>query len=173
MHFRHTIENWPGGFQRNAQEDAALIARNPLPSDRLELKQQRVSGHTVTHQGRLLVAFRPGPDQSLTAFGGYDCTGITVDGTEHRVADRPLSFVAWAPVADNRRVPGGALLELWIRGDGEVRIPLPAQTTTARLFFAGPLPGTVGAEVPLVVRENRAVFTAKGNWPAHHLYLLP
>ncbi len=173
LHFRHTVESWPGGFQRNPQEDAALLARNPLPPDRLELNEFHVNGHTVSYQGRLLVAFRPGPNRGLAAFGGYHCTGIRLNGTEHRFAERPFSFIGWAPVAENRRVPGGAALELWVHGDGEVRIPLPAEVAGTRLFFAGNRPGAVGAEVPMALRDGHAVFTAQSGWPVKHLFLLP
>ena len=171
-HYRRHVENWPGGFRRDPEQDAAILARNPLPSDRLDLRNLAVAGHTVTYRGRLVVAFQPAADQRLAAFSGYDCETITIDGVEHRFADRPLAHVAWAPVAANRRVPGGAVLEVWATGAAQLRIPLPPGLTAARLFQQGPRLGSVGGEVPLRLEAGHAVIATKAEWGGGHLYLI-
>jgi hypothetical protein len=170
-HYRHHVESWPGGFHRNQKDDDASLARNPLPSDKLELRDFIVQGYRVSYQGRLLVAFRLSENRVLAAFGGYNCSAITVDGTEHRFADRPLAHLAWAPVAEGRRVPGGAIMEIWAAGDAVVRIPLPTQTTKPHLFMCGPRPGACGREIPITVEDQKVVFTVSSSWPTQHLYL--
>jgi len=171
-HYRQHAESWPGGFHREAKQDAESLARNPLPSDRLELANFAVGGHTVGYQGRLLVAFRLSDHHHLVAFGGYDCATITLDGVEYRFADRPAAHVAWAPVAANRRVPGGAVMEIWAHGPAELSIPLGESNARGRLFLHGPRPGSVGEEVPATVRDGLLRFTARQGWPEKHLYLL-
>lgn len=126
----------------------------------------------MSYRGRLLVAFRPGPNRSLVAFGGYDCSAIALDGIEYRFADKPMEHLAWAPVTENRHVAGGARLELWAHGHGEVRIPLSGLQVQGRLFFEGPRLGTLGAALPVRVRDGVAVFSAVTGWPQKHLYLL-
>lgn len=171
-HYRHHVESWPGGFHRDAKQDADLLARNPLPSDRLELSSFRVNGHAVTYRGRLLVAFRVSRANRLVAFGGYDCATIALEGTEHRFASRPMSHLAWAPVSENRRVAGGAVLEIWATGDAELRIPFEEPGAPRRLFSAGAKPGSLGRGFPCAVQDGCAVFTAGRDGAAGHLYLV-
>ena len=98
-HLHRYAEAWPGGFHRDAEQDAKIVAAHPLPSDLLGLDRVCVAGHEIGYRGRLLVAFRRSSSGELLAFGGYDCDVIHLDGVEHRFAERPLEFVAWAPVA--------------------------------------------------------------------------
>ena len=170
-HYRHHVESWPGGFHRNAKEDEAALVRNPLSPDRLELKDFWVHGYRIDYRGRSVVAFRL-LDQVLAAFGGYDCAVITVNGVEHRFADHPMGHLAWAPVAENRQVPGGARLEIWTAGEATLRIPLPAYPGKRRLFRQGARLGSIGGEIPLTIEGNVAVFSAKQNWGMAHLYVL-
>jgi hypothetical protein len=171
-HYRHHVESWSGGFHRDAKQDEAALAQNPLPSDRLALDDLAVDGHAVRYRGRLLVAFRLAPDGRLVAFGGYDCAAITVDGTEHRFANRPLRHLAWAPVAANRRVPDGAVMELWVHGEAEVGIPLVEANARGRLFMQGAYPGRAGQEVEASVRDGTLCFMSRPDWPQQHLYLV-
>ncbi len=60
-HLRLLEEDWQGGFARDAAADAAYLARHPLPPDKLELRDFKVGGHTVTYEGSGAVAFRAGP----------------------------------------------------------------------------------------------------------------
>jgi len=171
-HYRSHVESWPGGFHRDAKQDEAILARNPLPSDQLDLQSFRVSGHQVDYHGTLLVAFRLDARQSLIAFGGYDCARIRLNGRDHVFADQSLSHVAWAPVAEPRRVPGGAILELWVQGQAKVRVPVSDQVSAGMLFFQGARPGAIGEPVPATLRDGFLEFEAKNEWPTTHLYLL-
>jgi hypothetical protein len=169
-HYNRHVESWPGGFLRNAKEDETILAGHPLPSDRLDLNAVWINGWKISYQGRLLVAFRPGDGNSLLAFGGYNCERIAINDREHRFADKPMAHLAWAPVAANRRVPGGARMEIWAVGDGAIRIPLVTEDLKGKLFFAGGKPGSLGGEVPAEVRDGVLCFESKASWPQKHLY---
>jgi hypothetical protein len=171
-HYRSHVESWPGGFHRDEKRDAEIIQQNPLPAEGLDLHELNVNGHRVSYQGRLIVAFRLDAEQRLIAFSGYDCSGITVDGREHRFADQPFATAAWSPVPANRRVPGGAILEVWIQGEGEVRIPLAEPARPALLFFAGSRAGSLAEEIPCVLNDGGLRFTAKSGWGLRKLFLL-
>jgi hypothetical protein len=166
------VESWPGGFHRDAKQDESVLARNPLPSDQLDLQSFRVGGYEVDYRGTLLVAFRLDARLSLIAFGGYDCARIRLNGRDYVFADRPLSHIAWAPVSEPRRVSGGAILELWVQGQAQVKIPVSDPASGARLFFHGARPGAVGEPVPSTLRDGFLEFEAKNGWPTSHLYLL-
>lgn len=154
-HYRNHVESWPGGFHREATKDDEVLRNNPLPSDRLNLENLPLAGTRITYHGELLVAFRENPAHQLAAFAGYGCDRITLQGREHRFADRPLGFVAWAPVPPSRLVPDGALLELWVHGEANLRLPWTVESTSARLFRPGPRPGTIqGDGIPLAIRDG-------------------
>jgi hypothetical protein len=120
----------------------------------------------------LIVAFRLDANQRLVAFSGYDCDAITVDGREHRFADQPFATIGWAPVPANRRVPGGAIMEVWVQGEGEVRIPLVEPVRSPALFFAHGRAGAIAEEVPSEAKDGVLRFTAKAGWGLQKLFLL-
>ncbi len=173
VHYRNHVESWPGGFHRDETKDAEILKQNPLPPDKLELKELAVNGHKVTYSGRLIVAFRADDQKRLAAFSGYDCREITIDGETHRFSDQPLALIAWAPVPANRQVPGGAELEIWVQGDGSVNIPLAHSVDSGRLFLAGGRMGSVGSEVPCTVKDGNLKFAANAGWGLAKLYLMP
>jgi hypothetical protein len=84
-----------------------------------------------------------------------------------------MPFLAWAPVALERRVAGGALMEIWVQGEGEVRIPLPPGQEAVRLFHARPQPGQLGASAPGTVREGHLVFEAASPQGRRYAYVMP
>ena len=170
-HYCRHVESWPGGFHRDAKQDAAILADNPLPTEELKLQGLAVNGHRIDYEGRLIVGFRLAADGSLAAFGGQHCQSIRLNGREHRFADQPMVQLAWAPVAENRRVPNGALLELWVDGTGKVSIPLPDGIFQGRLTFQGALLGSAGETIAAKITERRLVFEAHADWPQKHLYL--
>jgi hypothetical protein len=170
VHYNRHVESWPGGFQRNPKEDESILAGNPLPSDRLELNAVWINGWKVSYRGRLLVAFRAGEGNALLAFGGYDCERIVINDREHRFADKPMPHLAWAPVATNRRVTGGALMEIWAVGDALISIPLSPDAMKGKLFFAGTKLGSLGGEIPFECKEGVLHFESKSSWPQKHLY---
>ena len=79
---------------------------NPLPSGELHVTDFKVNGRG-----------------QLVAFAGGGAREITVDGNRTVFADAPVAEIGWAPVAEARRVPGGAVLQMMVRGAGTVRIP--------------------------------------------------
>ena len=134
-----------------------MLAHNPLPADPIEVQEQWIAGHRVSYRGRHIVAFRVDGAGTLLGFGGYQAQGIRIDGREHRFAERPLDFLAFAPVPEARRVPAGALMMIWVQGQGEVRIPVPAGLSKARVYEQGALAGSVSAETPSTVRDGQLV----------------
>jgi hypothetical protein len=172
VHYRRHGESWPGGFHRDAKQDAEILARNPLDSDELELRRFRVNGHTVEYRGRLIVAFRLDEDATLTAFAGYDCAAIHLNGRDHVFSSAPMRHVAWAPVAEARQVPHGAILELWAHGNAQLTIPLPKSVPSGRLVFQGSHLGAAGSPIPATIQAGKLEFEVQDNWPEKHLYLL-
>jgi hypothetical protein len=119
-HYRTHPENWDGGFSRNAERDAKDLAKNPLPSDKVELNQAKINGHEISYQGRLWLAFRTDKQNRLTAFIGNECNAITLDGTTYQFADKPLDKITFIPEAE-----GSSTYKIQIVGEGRVALPLP------------------------------------------------
>lgn len=174
-HYRSHVESWPGGFQRDAARDRAILERNPLPSDAIEVDELWVSGRRVTYRGRLAVALRLDDAENLIAFGGHGTSGVRIDGREHRFADVPLDFIAFSPLPEDRRVPGGAIMMVWLQGQGnaEVRIPCPVGLNSPRVFQQGPLPGSPGAQVTATIRDGLLVIPGLPGGGEQLLYVLP
>jgi hypothetical protein len=172
-HYRAHNETWGGNIHRDAKQDEAMLAKNPLPSDRLDLRDFQVAGYTLNFTGRGIVAFRLDARGRLAAFGGHGCSSIRIDGRDHVFADRPVGHVAWAPVPPERRVPGGAVMELWVQGEANLRLPLPEHVGSARVFLQGPRPGSAGGEVAASVRERTLEFQSRAGWGQAHLYVVP
>jgi hypothetical protein len=171
-HYRTHEESWPGGFHRAVKQDAEILARNPLPSDKLELRDLAVNGHGVSYDGSLAVAFRLAEGGAQAAFAGQNCQRIAIDGRDHEFASQPMALIAWAPVLPERRVPGGAILELWAQGEAQVTIPLPADVSRGRLFFHGPRPGSIGHAIASSYARGLLQFKARREWGQAHLLLV-
>ncbi len=175
-HYRSHVESWPGGFHRDETRDAEILKSNPLPPDRLELAAFRLAGHRVDYRGTLIVAFRLDEQRRLVAFAGHDADRIRIDDHDHAFADRPLAFVAWSPVSADRRVPGGAVLELWVHGTARLRIPLADIPAPAppRLHAAGPIPGSIQPNPLPAVRfaDGHLEVEARPGQAQGHLYLM-
>jgi len=173
-HLARLKENWPGGFARKAEEDNAIVQALNLPENRLDLRQFHAAGHVIDFSGIDAMAFRLDETNRLIAFAGSDCDRITVDGQETVFADRKMSFVSWAPVASARRVPNGAVMTLFAKGEGRVSVPaVPELDHGARAWIEGVIPGSRGTELPVTV-ENRVLrvdlpAAASGRW----VYLTP
>jgi hypothetical protein len=172
-HYRTHNETWGGGIHRDAREDEAILAKNPLPSDRLELRAFGVAGYKVDFTGRQLVAFRLDNQRRLAAFGGYECSSIRIDDRDYVFADRPMGHIAWSPLTPDRQVPGGAVMLVWILGEADLKIPLPGIHSGARVFLQGPRPGSVGSEIAASVREGLLQFRSQNGWGYTYVYILP
>jgi hypothetical protein len=171
-HYRSIEESWPGGFHRDAKQDQEIMTRNPLPSPKLELRDFCVNGHCLKFEGTLALAFRLDSRGMLAAFAGQQCQAITIDGREFVFASSPMGLVAWAPVLPERRVDGGAVMELWAHGEAELEIPLPMGVAKGELYFQGSTPGAFGARVENDCADGRLRFRALNQWPQKHLYFV-
>jgi hypothetical protein len=172
-HYRTHEESWPGGFHRDEKQDREILARNPLPSATLQLRDFPIHGQRITYDGILTVAWRQGPARELLAFAGHQCRAIAIDGQPYEFASQPVGLAAWAPVLPERRLTGGALLELWIDGEAEIKVPLPEGVAAGRLHFQGAQLGSLGDVVPSQCADRLLRFAARKAWPQKHLYFVP
>lgn len=165
-HLKTLEEGWPGGFFRKQEQDAEFLAKVELPSDRLNLKDYRVNGHTLSYEGRGAVSLRPEAGK-LAAFAGQDCSGITVDGQAFEFGDQPFGLLSWAPVLNARHVEHGAFLQVLVYGAGEVRIPLVHPLGKLELVREGATPGSRGEVIPHTQDDTTLRFKAEdggGRW---------
>ncbi len=124
-HYRTHRENWQGGFSRDEEADAQALAVNPMPSDRLELRNLKINGHDVTYSGKMNMAFRTDDGGALIAFNGRECRDVTIDGRTYKFSDTPVD-VTYAPVNDDMKN-----YRLRVDGNGPVSLPVPAYTKRA------------------------------------------
>ena len=103
-----------------------------------------MNGHTVSYAGEHAVAFRVDGQGNLIAFAGRKCHEITVDGRKTVFADADMDEIGWAPVAAERRVEGGAVIQLQVSGTGTVRIPAAGLPASSRCLSKGRSPAAVG-----------------------------
>jgi len=172
-HLRDLEEDWPGGFARDEAADRAYLERCPPPSDELHLKELQVNGHTVTYDGTEAVAFRLNAQGELIAFAGNACREITVDGKTTVFADQVMPQVVWAPVAAERRVEGGAVVQIMTSGQGTVRLPAAAVPGDVELLAEGPTPGSRGAAIPSRREDGALVFDATDATAGRWVYGVP
>jgi hypothetical protein len=171
-HYRARQESWPGGFHRDPKQDQELLARNPLPPATLALRDFHVNGHRITFDGELAMAFRIDEMGSLVAFAGHGCRNIIVDGREFVFASRPVSLVAWAPVLAQRRVPGGAILEIWSHGEADISLPLPSGVDRGQLYFQGMRIDAIGEKLACDCSGSLLRFKSRNRRPRNHLFFV-
>jgi hypothetical protein len=121
-HYRTHRENWDGGFSRNEEADEKALAVNPVPSDKLDIKDLKVSGHQLTYNGKMNMAFRLNSEGRLIAFYGQQCTRVFIDGKRYTFSDFPIDIV-FSPVKDNKKI-----YRVCIHGESQVTLPLPLNT---------------------------------------------
>jgi hypothetical protein len=172
-HLRELEEDWPGGFARDHEADRAYVEQHPPPSEELHLRDFPVNGQTVSYDGSQVVTFRVDEQGELVAFAGHGCRQITIDGKQTLFADGAMPLVVWAPVAEERRVKGGAVLQIRVHGSGTVRIPSAAVPSDVELVAEGPTPGSRGEAVPSRREGNALVFEATGPASGRWLYAVP
>jgi hypothetical protein len=124
----------------------------------------------VSYAGDGAVAFRVDGQGNLIAFAGRKCHEVTIDGRKTAFADVDMDEVGWAPVAPQRRIEGGALIQLQVSGTGTVRIPAAGLPAKLALFVEGPKPGSRGASVPCRREGDAFVFKATKELRGHWLY---
>ena len=125
-HFRSVPEQWPGGFKRDPEKDAGIVAGLDLPPNEIMLEGAKLRGHAITYRGSELLSYAIKGGR-LSAFCGHGTTGITVDGKEYRFTDRPATL-AWDTVSGREVAPGvRAAHRLWVSEPVLVRLPLDAK----------------------------------------------
>jgi hypothetical protein len=172
-HFRDYPEGWPGGFARKPEDDAAYVKAYPLAPDGIDVSDLRVNGNTVSYRGTQAVAFRLDEQGRLIAFAGCDSDRIRVDGHETVYADQPVAQVAWAPVKADRRVPGGAALQIVCHGAATLHVPAPELTAGTKVFAQGATLGSRGGEVPCKVENGVLTITVTPNLSGAWLLVVP
>lgn len=170
-HLTRLDETWHGGGLRPKSKPEDFEG-NPLPSDAIRVSNFRANGHTVSYEGKGAMAFRV-QNGALTAFAGGESKEITVDGRRTVFADQPLDEIGWAPVAEQRRVPGGAVLMIQARGSGPVRIPAAGSSGPVLLFAEGAAPGSRGAAVAGQVAQGVVSFTLTRELSGRWIYVVP
>jgi hypothetical protein len=172
-HFREVEEGWPGGFARKEDEDRAYLALHPLPDDALSLESLKVNGHEVTYGGQQAVAFRMNSAGDLIGFAGVNCREITVDGRKFEFAEKPIPVIAWGPVATIRQIPGGAVFQTIVLGQGSIRIPLADLPRNLEIVAEGATPGSRGHIVTSRVEDNTLVLDIGPNDSGRWLWGVP
>ncbi|MBI4889506.1 MAG: hypothetical protein HY821_02700 [Acidobacteria bacterium] len=172
-HLRLMEETWPGGFSRDPKTDAQAMQQNPPPPDTLSLTNFHINGHTVTYQGAGALSFLTNTQGQLIAVAGRNAKEITLDGRRTVFADQPLEEFGWVPVAQTRRVPNGAVAQIWAKGQGTVRIPAAVLPPNATLIVEGAKPGSRGAIVPAKSEAGAVVFTLTPGLSGRWIYVLP
>jgi hypothetical protein len=119
------------------------------------------------------MAFRLDDQQRLIAFAGCDSDRVRIDGKEVVYADQPIPQIAWAPVAADRRVAGGAVLQIVCHGSGTLQIPAPELTVNTKVFAQGATLGSRGGEVPCKVENGVLTLTVTPNISGAWLFAVP
>lgn len=172
-HFREVEEGWGGGFARDPKADDEYLKAFPPPTEAVSLKDFKANGHTVTYEGTQAVAFRLDERGDLIAFAGSGATKIAIDGREFVFADQPVGQIAWAPVSEERRIPGGAILQLMVYGTGTFRIPAASIPENLELVVEGRKPGSRGRTIPSRRENGRLVFEITGETSGRWVYGVP
>ena len=73
---------------------------------------------------------------------------ITIDNKTFSFSDDKQEYIAWAPIPANRQIPDKAFFQLFIKGSGEISVPLSTDRKRIKLFAQGKTPGSIGEEVP-------------------------
>jgi hypothetical protein len=171
-HLTKLDETWNGGGELPKSKPADFEG-NPLPSGSIRLTDFKVNGHTVSYEGTGAVAFRVDSRGELVALAGGRAREITVDGKRTVFADRVVDEIGWAPVAESRRVPNGAVLQIMVRGAGTVRIPAIGLPPSVALVAQGPTPGSRGADVPSRLENGTLVFEITPQLNGRWIYVVP
>ena len=169
-HLTRLEEDWPGGFSRDREQDAAIEKQLDLPTRKIRLESFQVNGHCVDYKGFGAVAFAMDEHGYLIAFAGHDCSGITIDGRKFVFADKPLGQIGWAPVQENRQVENGARLMVFCNTAGSVNIPVADYSEITAFYAEGSTPGQKGEFVPCKRDADRLVIDITGNAVSRWLY---
>lgn len=126
-HYRKHRESWPGGFSRDKEEDAKVLAENPLPPADINIQNFKVNGHKVDYNGRLKMAFRTDSNNQLVAFEGHETNQVTVDGTTYKFSKNPMKSVIFNQSEDS--------YQIIISGQGKVAIPVSSSVDKSHRLY--------------------------------------
>ncbi len=104
-HFKGIVEQWPGGFFRNEEQDKPIVERLTLPPMQVRLEGQWVAGHQVSVSSTAPVFWRLNDQGELLAIACNRLNQFVADGKEKRVTSEPAQ-VAFALVPAER-LPDG------------------------------------------------------------------
>ncbi len=172
-HLRAVEEGWAGGFARKADQDKEIAAKLTLPSEHLALNAFKVAGKEVSFEGEQSVAFRVDGQNELVAFAGKNCRQISIGGKTTVFAEQPMPCIAWAPIPPERRVDGGAVLEMFFWGAGRVQIPAKDLPGAVELFAQGSTPGSRGNAIPCTLENGVLAFEVPANAGNRWIYAVP
>ncbi|NLO33137.1 MAG: hypothetical protein GX117_07265 [Candidatus Hydrogenedentes bacterium] len=173
-HLHALKEDWPGGFARKQEEDEALIKTLDLPDGRIHLEDFKVNGKKVSYDGNHALSFRVNDEGALIAFTGCHSQSITVDGITTTFADQAMPLIAWAPVREDRTIPGGAVLSLFYHGSGTLRIPVPelGTATQVEVCAQGAHPGSRGAVLDARLEAGILILDAVPAYAGRWIYVM-
>jgi hypothetical protein len=83
-----------------------------------------------------------------------------------------MGLVAWAPVLAERRVPGGAAMEIWVHGEADMSLPLPQGVAGGSLYAQGARPGSFGEKVACECADGILRFKALNAWGQRRLFFV-
>ncbi|HSV73947.1 MAG TPA: hypothetical protein VLH79_09325 [Chthonomonadales bacterium] len=174
-HLTSVEEGWPGGFVRDARQDAEHMRTRPLPSDEITLRAFRVNGHAVDFSGRSGVCFRVDDRKRLIAFAGAHCRAIRIDRKEWVFADEEIGGqFGFAPVPEERRVPGGAVMIARApTGGGTIRLPAAHLPGILQMVAEGARPGSRGEPLESRREGDALIVEVTATAAARWLYAIP
>lgn len=170
-HLRELEECWPGGFARKEEEDQKLMERLALPPNTLHLDHFKIDGREISYDGMNAMTFRADASGKLLAFAGQYTQAITVDGTTTQFADQPMPLIAWAPLRQDRKVPGGASMLLYYGGAGTLRLPCSTGVRSVEAYAEGATPASRGSRLDARVEEGNIVIAADAAHQYRWIYI--
>lgn len=103
-------------------------------------------------------------------FAGRKCHAIIVDRREFRFAEQDTDAIGWTPVARDRRIAGGAVIQIHVSGTGRVRIPAEGLPEGLGLYTEGAKPGSRGQLISSHRENGTLVFSARRDLAGRWLY---
>lgn len=104
-HYYEVEENWSGEFFRQDDKE------NHYPPTWIDLEKQEIENHIITYKGDQCMSYRIDKDNNLIGFAGYSTTGITIDGREYKLIEKPGNIL-FAKIHPERILPD--IKECWI-----------------------------------------------------------
>ncbi|MEA4888852.1 MAG: hypothetical protein VB070_05255 [Clostridiaceae bacterium] len=135
-HYRTLAENWPGSFFRDAAQDEQLLAGRELPPENLQLKQERILGHTLDYEGVGVMTYLISADGGLCGFSGSKTVGLTVDQNTWRFCDQPATIAFGCVPQSVLPDPDQPIWLVYCDQAVEVRLPAPAEGCWQSVYTA-------------------------------------